>query len=196
MLGVTTHIATDIASAPLLWVIPLVLYLLRFVIVFARRPVLPHWLMLAAMPYAVLLMPLLAFRIPMKFWITIPIHLLTFFIVAMVCHGELARTRPGARRLTEFYLWISLGGVLGGMFNSLVAPQIFNSVVEYPLMLVAACFFRPTNTEGEKRIEFKFPEGLWLMGLVAVALIMVEIDRRIEAPNLSWFAFSCMECRR
>ena len=78
-------------------------------------------------------------------WMTLPLHLVTFFVIAMVCHGELARTRPEARRLTEFYLWMSLGGVLGGMFNSLVAPQIFTYVVEYPLMLVAACFFRNSS---------------------------------------------------
>ncbi len=183
MLGVTTHIATDIASVPLLWVIPLVLYLLTFVIVFSRKPILPHRLMVAAMPYAVLLMPLFGFRIPMKFWMTIPVHLLTFFIVAMVCHGELARSRPGSNRLTEFYLWMSVGGVLGGIFNSLVAPQIFNSIIEYPLMLVAACLFIPPRTAGEKRIAFSFRDGIWLAGLVAAALVMVEIVRRIQSPN-------------
>ena len=183
MLGVTTHIATDIASAPLLWVMPLVLYLLSFVIVFARKPLLPHRLMIAAMPYAVLLMPLLAFQNTVKFWITIPIHLLTFFIVAMVCHGELARTRPEARRLTEFYLWMSLGGVLGGMFNSLVAPQIFTYVLEYPLMLVAACFFRPARLNGAKRSGFNLRDCLWLTGLVAVALILLEFTRRILSPE-------------
>jgi hypothetical protein len=183
MLGVTTHISTDIAAVPLLWIIPLVLYLLSFVIVFARRPLVPHWLMISAMPYAVLLMPLLAFRHTMKFWITIPVHLLTFFIVAMVCHGELARTRPEAKRLTEFYLWMSLGGVLGGMFNSLLAPQIFTYVVEYPLMLVAACFFRPAGQSGEKRGEFDFRDGLWITGLAAAALVMIELTSRILAPG-------------
>ncbi len=183
MLGVTTHISTDIASAPLLWVIPLVLYLLSFVIVFARKPLLSHWLMIAAMPYAILMMPLLAFRNPMKFWITIPIHLLTFFIVAMVCHSELAHSRPASNRLTEFYLWMSLGGVLGGMFNSLVAPQIFTSVVEYPMMLVAACFFRPPSKGGAKRTEMNLRDVMWLMGLIAVALAMAGFTSRLEAPS-------------
>ena len=183
MLGVTTYISTDIASAPLLWVIPLLLYLLSFVIVFARKPLLPHRLMIAAMPYAVLMMPLLAFRNTMKFWITIPIHLLAFFIVAMVCHGELARDRPEAKRLTEFYLWMSLGGVLGGMLNSLVAPQIFTYVLEYPLMLAAACFFRPAGLNGAKRTEFNLRDGLWIMGFIAMALIMVEFARRILSPE-------------
>jgi len=183
MLGATTHITTDIASAPLLWVIPLVLYLLTFVIVFARKPIISHSLMIAAMPYAVLIMPLLVFGIPMKFWIIIPIHLATFFIVAMVCHGELARTRPGTSRLTEFYLWMSLGGVLGGMFNTLVAPQIFTSVAEYPLMLVAACFLRTPNKGLAKRTDFNLRDVMWLMGLIAVALAMIGITRCIEARH-------------
>jgi SAM-dependent methyltransferase len=175
MLGVTAHITTDIAPVPLLWIIPLALYLLSFVIVFARKPFISHSLMIAVMPYAVLLMPLYAFQLPMKFWMSIPVHLLTFFIVAMVCHGELVRSRPAANRLTEFYLWMSLGGVLGGMFNALVAPQIFNSVIEYPLMLVIACFIRPASKDFSGRTEFNLLDFAWLMGLIAVGLMMVGL---------------------
>jgi spermidine synthase len=65
----------------------------------------------------------------------------------MVCHGELVKRRPGASHLTEFYLWMSLGGMLGGMFNVLLAPLLFNSVFEYPLMLVLACFLRPQQIQ-------------------------------------------------
>ena len=67
------------------------------------------------------------------------LHLLTFTIVALLCHGELARSRPSVAHLTEFYLWISLGGMLGGLLNSIVAPLVFTSTAEYPLLLVAAC---------------------------------------------------------
>ena len=62
------------------------------------------------------------------------VHLATFFVTAMVCHRELAERRPGVRYLTEFYIWMSLGGVLGGVFNSLVAPHLFSRVLEYPLV--------------------------------------------------------------
>jgi hypothetical protein len=75
------------------------------------------------------------------------LHLLGLFWVAMVCHGELTRSRPPASHLTEFYLWLSVGGVLGGVFNALLAPLIFRSVVEYPLVLVLACLLRPAPTE-------------------------------------------------
>jgi SAM-dependent methyltransferase len=188
MLGATAHIATDIAAVPLLWIMPLVLYLLSFVIVFARRPPIPHGLMIAAMPIAVLLFPAFYSPFYVKFWIAVPAHLLTFFIVAMVCHGELARSRPDARRLTEFYLWMSVGGVLGGMFNALAAPLLFTWVVEYPLILAAACFFKPAVRDRVKRTEFNRWDVAWLLGLIAAALIMAELSKCPKVQNHYWIA--------
>jgi len=80
-------------------------------------------------------------------------HLLTFFFAAMVCHGELAQRRPDGRYLTEFYLCMSVGGVLGGMFNALLAPVIFTAVVEYPLALVLACALRPSRSDVKTRLS-------------------------------------------
>jgi len=146
LLGVTTYISTDIASIPLLWVIPLTLYLLTFVLVFARHKLLPHRLM-------VMVQPILVVIVAGAFFVggtstsylaaIFPLHLLMFFVTAMVCHGELAASRPASRYLTEFYLWMSLGGVLGGMFNALLAPLVFDNVYEYPLMIALACLLRP-----------------------------------------------------
>jgi hypothetical protein len=147
MLGVTAFITTDITPVPLLWVIPLSLYLFSFVIVFApavRMPALIHRGMLAALPVAIALVVvtmLTDMRNP--YWLLILIHLLGFFVVAMVMHGELARDRPPARHLTEFYLWVAVGGMLGGVFNALIAPVVFNSVVEYPLAIVLAGLLMP-----------------------------------------------------
>ena len=149
MLGVTTYVSTDLATVPLLWVIPLSLYLLTFVLVFARRPLLRHSWMVRVEPFFVL--PLAAwfyFDHSSLAWSMIPLLLATFFVIAMVCHGELAATRPPARHLTEFYLWMSLGGVLGGLFNALIAPYIFTSIFEFPLMIVAACALRPQGSWG------------------------------------------------
>src|SRR5204863_5961973 len=73
----------------------------------------------------------------------IPQHLLTFFVAATMCHRMLSEDRPDPAHLTEFYFYISLGGVLGGSFNALLAPMLFNSIAEYPLMLGAACLLRP-----------------------------------------------------
>jgi hypothetical protein len=148
MLGVTTHIATDIASVPMLWVIPLALYLLSFVLVFARRALIPRRLMLRLQPLLILFLSAWFFVQDVNLhWPLVLLHLAVFFVTAMVCHGELAATRPDAGRLTEFYLWMSLGGVLGGLVNAILAPWLFSSVFEYPLMLVAACMLRPSAAQ-------------------------------------------------
>jgi len=142
MLAVTAHIATDLGSVPLLWVVPLALYLLTFVIVFARRPVLEHAWMVKAQPFIVIPLALL-FTQSAAFLLLVPLHLAAFFVTAMVCHGELARRRPSTRHLTEFYLWMAFGGMLGGVFNALLAPSAFDWVLEYPIALVVACLLRP-----------------------------------------------------
>ena len=147
MLGVTAFITTDITPIPLLWVIPLSLYLFSFVIVFSpsqRMPDLVHKVMVVALPVmmAVLVLTILI-ELRNPYWLLILLHLLGFFVVAMVLHGEVARDRPPARNLTEFYLWVSVGGFLGGVFNALIAPVAFDTVVEYPLAIILACVFVP-----------------------------------------------------
>jgi tetratricopeptide (TPR) repeat protein len=82
------------------------------------------------------------------------LHLAVFFVSAMVCHGQLAADRPAPERLTEFYLWMSLGGVLGGLFCALAAPLIFKSALEYPLMMVAACVLRPPSGGHPQRARY------------------------------------------
>jgi hypothetical protein len=143
MLSVTTYISTDIAAVPLLWVMPLSIYLLTFVIAFARRQFVSQRFLGALLPVAVLppLVSIIGDRTD-NLW-TIPIHLFTLFVAALFCHGELARTRPGVSRLTEFYVWMSVGGAVGGLFNTLLAPVLFRTTAEYPLGIVLACLLRP-----------------------------------------------------
>ena len=143
MLGVTLHISTDLAAVPLLWVVPLTLYLLSFVIVFARRPLLRHKWMLALQPLMLVLLAISMSWDVAGLWGEIAIHLAAFFISAMVCHGELAARRPAVTHLTEFYLWMAVGGVLGGLFNAVLAPVAFDSVLEYPLVIAFVCLLRP-----------------------------------------------------
>ena len=151
MLGVTLHLSTDVAAVPLLWVVPLALYLLSFVIVFARRPVLPHsWMVIFQVPVLVLLAVTMSWSHNLP-WIEMLVHLEAFFVSAMVCHGELAARRPAARHLTEFYLWMSVGGVLGGLFNALLAPVLFDNVLEYPMMVVLVALLRPWRTGRQRR---------------------------------------------
>ncbi len=154
MLGVTAHLATDVASAPFLWVIPLALYLLTFVIAFQSRPVIPPALALllqAALVAACV--GLLPFRTG-EWSVMFAVHLGTFFFTALVCHQALAARRPPPYRLTEFYLWLSVGGVLGGAFNALVAPVVFDVVREYPLVLVLAGLARPWGAGRARRWQW------------------------------------------
>lgn len=152
LLGVTNHISTDIAAAPLLWILPLSLYLLSFVMVFSKQGDRIHPVMVAIQP--ILLLPLIAFSFinpaAIPYWQNLIFNLLTFFVAAMVCHGQLAIKRPSTSHLTHYYLIMSFGGMLGGLFNTFVAPAIFNSVIEYPLMIVAALLLRPTLTSREE----------------------------------------------
>jgi SAM-dependent methyltransferase len=152
LMGVTTYITTDIASMPLLWVLPLGLYLLTFVFVFARRQFFSARLLSRALPIGALALAYqMCAGLSEPAWLVLGLHLLVFFIAAMVCHGRLAADRPEPEHLTEFYLWMSLGGLLGGLFNTLLAPLLFNSVVEYPLALMAACWLRWEGTRATVR---------------------------------------------
>jgi hypothetical protein len=133
------------------------------------------------------------------------LHLLGLFWIAMVCHGELARTRPDVRHLTEYYLWLALGGVLGGLLNALVAPLIFRSILEYPLMLVLACILRPAREEQQtasdstffrrrRLLDFLLPA---LLGGFTVALILLGRQWRLEPGPASaalMFAVPALIC--
>ena len=137
MLGVTTYLTTDLAAIPLLWAIPLALYLLSFILTFAPRTRLPHQTLVILLPLLLasgIILSLLGAMEPV--WLWLPWHLGVFFAAACVFHGELARRRPDPEQLTGFYLWIALGGVLGGWFNAIAAPLLFNSILEYPLIML------------------------------------------------------------
>jgi SAM-dependent methyltransferase len=139
-LGVTTVLTTDIAAVPMLWVIPLMIYLASYILVFARERRYSLPLIQKALPITVLTsVALIISGATQPVALIILIHLFTLFIVAMLCHGYLADLRPNVARLTEFYLFVSIGGVLGGVFNALVAPEVFARTTEYPLVIGVAC---------------------------------------------------------
>ncbi len=234
----TTHIATDVASAPLIWVGPLSLYLLTFVLVFRDRPIvyLPCLLAAAAAGYA--LLPGVLFALPgfsmlsmpgwfpmasaitaavlftwaySQRWLTpsqwlLVFHLgallvallqlsqtrhdnlfissatgvAAFFLSALVAHRTLYEARPHAQHLTEFYLWMSLGGVLGGLFAALVAPQLFSEVLEYPILLALTMACRP----GALRISLRDrDELLWLWLIAAAGALAVWWSRLMEIED-------------
>jgi len=145
MMGVTTALTTDVPAIPLLWVAPLAIYLLSFVLVFAKRPPFSHENLVRQLPILLLftLFPTLS-KSQMPLLVLFPLYLAALFGVALMCHGEIARSRPQVSRLAEFYLWISFGGVLGGIFNALLAPVLFSTVFEFPLALILAAYLLPT----------------------------------------------------
>jgi hypothetical protein len=195
MLGVTTHLTSDISPIPLLWVVPLALYVTSFIFVFARRPPLPHWLAVRAMP--IVLLPLVV--VVLKggtdpLWLIVSLHLLGFFVIAMVCHGELARSRPSTHHLTEFYLWISVGGAVGGMLTAIVAPLVFPTLLEYRIALVLSCLLAPTlatERPSARWLDVGLPIGL---GGLAVLLGRVTPARGSVAATLVVLGVPAIAC--
>lgn len=169
LLGVTTHLTADVASVPLLWVVPLTLYLVTFVIVFARRRLIPHGWVLRLQPI-VLVIAFLAINFTYSVWILFSAHLLLFFILALACHGELVRLRPAPRSLTDFYLAMGIGGALGGLFNAVIAPLIFVEIYEYGLAIVVACMLRPSA--GASRASQHILDGVLPAGLLALLVLL------------------------
>jgi SAM-dependent methyltransferase len=197
-LALTTYVTTDVAAVPLLWVVPLVLYLLSFTMVFARRPIIPHAVLVRWQPVGLIALAVIDFWGPSGSspWL-LPLHLIVFFVTALVCHGELAATRPPAARLTEFYLCIAVGGLLGGVFNALIAPALFDSVLEYSLTIVAACAVRPRPSDPSPRRHQRW--DLPLIACACAVLVFTHLgigDRPALAAALVASALVAVICLR
>lgn len=147
MLGVTAYVTSEIAPIPLFWVVGLALYLLTLIAAFSLRAPAPPRALVQVLPLLVAAVLFFTFLRPVHSPWALLLHLVTFVIAAYVCHGQLAADRPDSRYLTDYYLWISVGGALGGLFNGLVAPVLFSRLVEYPMVLILACFMRPRLLE-------------------------------------------------
>ncbi|MGE3247380.1 MAG: spermidine synthase [Beijerinckiaceae bacterium] len=208
LVSVTAHISTDIAAAPLLWAIPLALFLLTFVIAFRdRKIVLERFLIPAQVWLAGLALATISINILPK-WLTLVLHLEMFFVSALVCHRTLYNLRPRSSDLTLFYVAMSLGGVCGGMFSALAAPVLFSSIVEYPVLVVAALFCAPGVWSALRRetvAGFAFPLAVAAILLTAgialharagvlsfLALITCAIVWRTSAARLAVFATSAL----
>jgi hypothetical protein len=176
LFGVTSYITTEIAPTPLLWTIPLALYLVTFVLAFARKTLLSERVTSTALGGLALLLTLvLSAKATEPTTALVLLHLCFFFVAALVCHGKLASDRPDASRLAEFYLCVAIGGMLGGLFNALIAPIVFKTLVEYPLVVVLACLMRPRETvedsSRDRLLDFLMPVAAGLVTLALVFLI-------------------------
>jgi hypothetical protein len=144
VIAVTSYIATDLASAPFLWVLPLAIYLLTFVATFRDRPLLDNATVARLVPFAVAPLSIGLLGAPRSYWFALVIlNLLAFVLLSLLCNGKLYKQRPAPEHLTEFYLWTSVGGALGGAFAALAAPHLFPQVYEYPILIVAALLVMP-----------------------------------------------------
>ncbi|WP_028388017.1 spermidine synthase [Legionella fairfieldensis] len=201
MLGVTFYISTDIAATPLIWMLPLAFYLLSFIITFARKPVISQaWIRRNILFF--LFFPLVGFIAganALRAWELVIFHLTGFFMLALLCHGELVSIRPPVNRLTSFYFCIALGGGLAGLFNGLIAPRLFSGAYEYPIILSLAmlCITLPrvTGTRFTPFIVFSLlivnyflPNQGWtqwvktnhIMEFLALGLILSQSTNRIN----------------
>jgi spermidine synthase len=175
--GVTAHITADIASVPFLWVVPLELYLLSFILAFGAKTegVRPWALTLQLVSTPLALLALAKADLPWPEQLTL--QLAAFFGAAMVCAQALAACKPPPARLTEFYAWMALGGALGGGFNAFLAPVIFPEVWEYPAALVLAMLARPsTGRPLEPRERVWMGAGLfWIAPLMIPSLTVPDL---------------------
>ena len=184
LVAVTAHISTDVAAAPLLWVLPLSLYLLTWVIVFQRRPLLPHKYLLILQPIAIAGIVVLFIKNDIRnLELTLGGNLLAFFIIAMMCHGELARTRPAAKYLTGFYVALSFGGMVGGLFAGLASPYLFSWIAEYPILLVLAVLCRPAGQTARAKDWL-----IWAALLIGAIVLTSPKLFNFDAPDaiLDW----------
>jgi hypothetical protein len=173
LLAVSRHIATDVASFPLLWVIPLALYLATFVAAFSRQS---RRLMEAAR----LLFPIVAVAAAaagagtvVNLWVAMGLPIGLLLTSGLLSHGRLYETRPDAGRLTEFYLWVSVGGAVGGLVGAFVAPVVFDSIAEYPIAIVAtACLLAGRPTDRPRFLQI----GLGFIFVASLAMAFATTD--------------------
>ena len=178
MLGLTLYLTTELAPSPILWVIPLSLYLVSLNVAFGRRSILTRERCAFVLPFLIVAtVGTLELHASGPLWFVGPLHLVTFFVGALVCHGEIARDRPPVRHLTSFYLWIAVGGVLGGAVSGLLAPTLFPGFVEYPLAIVAGAALLPRHPTSPV-------PRLWADAAFAVAVGGVVVGALVTASAL------------
>jgi spermidine synthase len=187
---VTAYISTDVAAAPMLWVLPLALYLLTFVAVFRDKPWFSHGIVIRLVPFLVAPLAITLLGGDREYWLaTMLVNLLALFVLALLCHGELYARRPAPAHLTEFYLWTSLGGVIGGIFAGLLAPHLFNRTYEYPILVVAGLLALPGAFGGTAT---QFVKRIWPALAVAALALLQPLAADVRLPAQAALPFQAV----
>jgi hypothetical protein len=178
LLSVTNHLMENVAPVPLLWVLPLALYLLTFTLAFNRRSRYSRWLMVRLLAVA---LGSLGYAIydpsfTESVQVSVPLFCTGLFLCCFFCHGELAKRRPPASHLTSFYLMISFGGALGAIFVGLLAPHIFSAIYEFPLTLLLTALLATVVLWPQGWL----PRVFWAAAVVAMAFVFVRNVRSYE----------------
>ncbi len=183
LLAATEYVTTDIASVPLLWVVPLAIYLASFIVAFGKKqPIGPALWSRALALGATLVAALVVADVQRPSWLVAAAHVGLLFLGSVVCHRALAMLRPPVERLTEFYLLLSVGGVLGGMFNGLLAPVLFDDLVEYPLAIGLVCLGRVVlDAERDAKTSNVRRDALLGGAAALFALLAVRIGLKMYA---------------
>jgi len=179
LLAFTSHMTLNIAAIPFLWVVPLALYLLSFVLCFEASGWYRRWLFLPLVGAGLAGVCVTLTQSNPSIWTLIPLYSATLFAACMVCHGELARSKPHPRHLTGFYLMLALGGALGGVLVGLVAPNVFNDLYELPLGMVVLCIFVAFALLYDRRSLFygRWGTAVQLVFLALIVALGVQLAR-------------------
>jgi SAM-dependent methyltransferase len=193
MLAVTNHLLLNLASVPFLWILPLAVYLMTFMVAFGRRIHLSLKAVSSLVPVILLLFfPFVANSraVAGKYLLAIvTVHMLILIAGALLCHTALASRRPGPQHLTEFYFWMALGGVLGGVFVAVIAPVIFQTVIEYPLLVAVIAFFRKPD---ESRTEINGGDLILpaLLGFLVIGVSKLLTAESVDITTDFWTAIA------
>ena len=183
LLATTNFLTQDVAPIPLLWVLPLCIYLLSFILTFHgtwyRR-----WLFHPLFAITALLVVLALFRgEDMRLTSQIAVYLVFLFVACMVCHGEVARLKPNARYLTSFYLLLSAGGAAGGIFVAIIAPSIFPTFWEYQLGLWAIALLLLVILFRDRTSWLHNPKPNLLVPIAALTLLLIVPKYLVHAAH-------------
>jgi hypothetical protein len=189
VIALTAYVTTDIAAAPFFWVLPLALYLLTFVAVFRERPWINDAAVVRLVPFAVAPVAISVLGGERVYWFAVVvINLLAFVLMTLVCHGALYRRRPEPALLTRFYLWVSFGGVLGGVFAGLIAPNIFSGTYEYPILIAASLLILPGTLHNCRRFLRNAGPPIF----IALAIIVAHLRYDVRLPMATEIMFEAV----